>query len=421
MAVFRKLYSQLIDSEFIRKILETIATRMALMGIGLVTSVIVARILGPEGRGIYAVASTTGALVVQFGNMGLHASNSYYVAKDRELLLPLLSNTFFASLGIGFGLAIIAQILFLIQPGLAPIQGPILMLTLAWVPFGLLYLLLQNLLIGTQKIRAYNTIEVGNRVISVLLVGALILANWVTVETVYVSGFVALIVCILWTFWQFKVSLLALPFFSSRLFLDNIRYGIKAYLSAIFAFLVLRIDMLMIQYILGPTQAGYYSVAVSLADLIYMLPAIVGIILFPKLVALPNHEERWKVTRKVTAYLGIILSLSVCVAFPLAKPAIGLLYGKSFLPAAPAFIILGIGTIFYGMNNILSYCLAAMAFPWFAVHIWVVMAALNIFLNLFLIKRFGIEGAALSSLLCYFLLLVAQYIYLRRREKRFEG
>ena len=219
MAVFRKLYSQLINSEFIRKILETIATRVALMGIGLVTSVIVARILGPEGRGIYAVASTTGALVVQFGNTGLHASNSYYVAKDRELLLPLLSNTFFASLGIGFGLAIIALILFSIHPGLAPIQGGILFLTLAWVPFGLLYLLLQNLLIGTQKIRAYNTIEAGNRVISVLFVGALILVNWVTVETVYVSGFVALIVCILWTFWQFKVSFLALPFFLPVYFL----------------------------------------------------------------------------------------------------------------------------------------------------------------------------------------------------------
>jgi O-antigen/teichoic acid export membrane protein len=421
MAFFRKVYSQLINSEFIRKVLETIATRMTLMGIGLVMSVVVARILGPEGRGVYAVASTTGALVVQFGNIGLHASNTYYVAKDRELLLPLLSNTFFASLGIGFGLAIIAQILFSIQPGLAPIQGPILMLTLAWVPFGLLYLLLQHLLIGTQKIRAYNTIEIGNRVISVLFVGTLILANWVTVETVYVSGFVALIVCILWSFWQFKVSLLALPFFSSRLFLDNIRYGIKAYLSAIFAFLVLRIDMLMIQYILGPIQAGYYSVAVSLADLIYMLSAIVGIIIFPKLVALPDHGKRWKVTKKATAYLGIILSLSVSLAIPLAKPAIGLLYGENFLPAEPAFIILGIATIFYGMNNILSYCLAAMAFPWFAVHIWIVMAGLNIVLNLFLIKRLGIEGAAISSLICYLLLLAAQFIYLRKREKQFEG
>jgi O-antigen/teichoic acid export membrane protein len=421
MAVFRKVYSRLINSEFIRKILETIATRMTLLGIGLMTSVIVARILGPEGRGVYAVASTTGALVVQFGNMGLHASNSYYVAKDRALLLPLLSNTFFVSFGIGFGLAIIGQILFSVHPGLAPVQGPILMLTLAWVPFGLLYLLLQNLLIGTQNIRAYNIIEVGNRVISVLLVGALIVSNWVTVETVYVSGFVAMIVCILWTFSKFKVSLLALPFFSPRLFLGNIQYGVKAYLSAIFAFLVLRIDMLMIQYILGPIQAGYYSVAVSLADLIYMLPAIVGIILFPKLVALPDDEERWKVSRKVTGYVGIILSLSVCLVIPLAKPAIGLLYGKSFLPAALAFIILGIGTIFYGMNSILSYCLAAMAFPWFAVHVWIVMAGLNILLNLYLIKRLGIEGAALSSLICYFLLLAAQYVYLRRSGKHFES
>jgi len=49
------------------------------------------------------------------------------------------------------------------------------------------------------------------------------------------------------------------------------------------------------------------------------------------------------------------------------------------------------------------------------------MAGLNIVLNLFLIKRLGIEGAAISSLICYLLLLAAQFIYLRKREKQFEG
>jgi O-antigen/teichoic acid export membrane protein len=407
---------KLAKSDFARKVIETLLTRVILIGIGFVTSIIVARILGPEGRGVYSVASTTGALVVQFGNIGLHASNSYYVAKNRELLLPLLSNTFFVSLGLGFGLAIIAQILFSIQPGLAPIQGPILILTLAWVPFGLLYLLLQNLLIGTQNIRAYNNIEVGNRVISVLVIAGLILANWVTVETVYVSGLVALMVCILWTFWQFKVSFLSLPFFSSRLFLDNIRYGIKAYLSAIFAFLILRSDMLMIQYILGPIQAGYYSVAVSLADMVYMIPAVVGTIIFPKLSTMDNDVEKWKYTKKVIFYLGIALSLTIILAIPLSKSIIQILYGKAFLPAVPAFVILGVAAVFYGINNLLSNCLAAMDFPWFIVNIYMVVAVVNIFVNLFMIKIFGIVGASLSSLICYFILMLSQYVYLKRRE-----
>ena len=64
--------------------METYATRILLIGIGLVSAVIVARLLGPQGRGIYAVAAATGALGVQFGNLGLHTSNIYFVARDPQ-------------------------------------------------------------------------------------------------------------------------------------------------------------------------------------------------------------------------------------------------------------------------------------------------------------------------------------------------
>ena len=47
-----------LESDFVRKVLETFATRILLIGIGLATSVLIARILGPEGRGLFAVAGT---------------------------------------------------------------------------------------------------------------------------------------------------------------------------------------------------------------------------------------------------------------------------------------------------------------------------------------------------------------------------
>ena len=55
-------WRSVLSSDFIRKVMETYATRILLIGIGLVSAVIVARLLGPQGRGIYAVAAATGAL-----------------------------------------------------------------------------------------------------------------------------------------------------------------------------------------------------------------------------------------------------------------------------------------------------------------------------------------------------------------------
>src|SRR5262249_32942096 len=98
----------------------------------------------------------------------------------------------------------------------------------------------------------------------------------------------------------------------------------------------------------------------------------------------------------------------------LARPMIHLLFGNDFLPAAPAFVLLAVAMIFYGVNNIVSNYLAALPFPWFSVVIWIVICALNIGLNLLWIPAYGIMGASLSSLVCYVLVLLAQLVYCAR-------
>src|SRR3972149_6606561 len=89
----------------------------------LVTSVLVARILGPEGRGLYAVAMAVGAIGVQFGNLGLHASNTYYVARERSLLPALIGNTLLVSFVVGGSGSVLAWIVFSLRPELAPVPG----------------------------------------------------------------------------------------------------------------------------------------------------------------------------------------------------------------------------------------------------------------------------------------------------------
>src|ERR1700720_2377368 len=127
-------------------IVETYATRILLIAIGLATTVVVSRTLGPSGRGLFAVATAIAAIGVQSGNFGLHASNTYYVAKDRGLLPVLIGNTLIVGLGIGGTAALLAWFLAAMWPALAPLHGILLALALASIPFGLAYLLLQNLL-----------------------------------------------------------------------------------------------------------------------------------------------------------------------------------------------------------------------------------------------------------------------------------
>jgi antigen flippase len=403
-----------IKSDFIQKVTETFATRIVLIGIGLITGVIVARILGPEGRGLYAIAMTVATTGVQFGNLGLHASNTYFVAKDRALLPALVGNTFFVSFVIG-GLGVsLAWILFSQWPNLAPIHGPLLVLALIWIPLGLAYMLMQNILLGIQEVRAYNKIELVMQLVSVALIGVVIIAHLVTVEIVFLMGYVTVVVSAIWAFWRIKPHLSQQPSLSLFLFKNNIQYGIKAYLAAFFAFLVLRADLLLVKYILDAEQAGYYSIAVNMADMIFMLPTVVATILFPKLSAMHNKIDKWNYSKRVISIAGLLLIFIAGLSALYAGAIIRLLFGNVYSPAVPAFVWLIPGILFLGFQAIAVQFLNSEGFPKIIVVVWGLALLINVGLNIYAIPKYGIIGASVVASISYFIVFLFVMLIIRR-------
>lgn len=410
----RTFYSRIVSSDFIRKVGETFVTRIFLIVIGLATSVIVARALGPEGRGLYAVAATIGAIGVQFGNLGLHASNTYYVARDRTILPALVGNTIVVSFAFG-GIGILLSWMVLsLWPQLAPMHGLLLILSLIWIPFGLAYMMLQSLLIGIQNIRAYNKIELMTKILSVVLIGFMAFLKKVTVEEVFLAALIALFISFLWASWCLLREIPNLPIPSFALFKENIQYGIKAYFAAFFAFLILRVDLLMVKYILSAEEAGYYSIAVSMADMVFILPLVIGTILFPKLSAMASNQEKWAFTRKVAVSVGLVMAVVVSIAAFISKEIVQFLFGTAFMPAVPAFIWLMPGIFMLSMTSIFSSYIASQYIPLILVILYFIIALINMVLNWFLLPILGIIGASISSTISYLLILIGILLIARR-------
>src|SRR6267143_862525 len=133
-------------SDFAWKVGETFATRVFLLGAGVVASVLVARALGPEGRGLYAVAGALVGMGVQVGNLGLHSANTYYAAGDRSLLPRLAGNSLAVSAALGTVAVAVLWGIAALRPDIAPLGGTLLLLAVVSIPLGLAFLLLQNLL-----------------------------------------------------------------------------------------------------------------------------------------------------------------------------------------------------------------------------------------------------------------------------------
>lgn len=407
VAVARRGWCALRDSDFVRKVAGTVATRFFLIGVGLTASILVARVLGPEQKGVYAAATTLAAIGVQFGNLGLHASNTYYVARDRASLPNVAANSLLISFVVGGVGALVLWFLFQGNPSLAPVHGASLSLALVYLPLSLANLLSQNILIGIHEIRAYNYIEIFSKLSFVIACGLLILLGQVSAEAVLFANICVCCITVALTWKRISIWFSEKLLVSFNLLIKSISYGFKAYLSALFAFLVLRVDLIIVQYLLGSEATGYYSIAASMGDIIFMLPTVIGTILFPRLCASTDGGERFSMARGATATVAALLLLPLGIAAFVARPAVQFLYGKEFLPAVEPFLYLVPGIYFLGVETVAAQYLASVGFPLSLVWIWFLASVLNFVANLVLIPRLGIAGASISSTVTYFLVFVA--------------
>lgn len=407
-------WRDVVSSSFVRQVAETYLTRVFIVALGFVNSVLVTRILGPEGRGLFAVATTVAAIGVQLGNLGLHSSNTYYVSRDPTILPRLLGNTLIICAVSAVG-AVAALFLFEARPDVAPVAGILLPLALAAVPVGLANLLLQNLLIGTQRLRKYNVIDLTTRVAAVLLVAATVPLGFVSPEVVFTLVLGTVVIGVVWAFVDLRRGCMQPIGGSLELLRSGLRYGLRAYLGSLFAFLVLRSDVVLVKYLRGAEETGYYAIAVGLADILLMLPTVVGTVLFPRLSAAPSVSERWRVTRRILAVMMPATPLALIAVFLTARPLIRVAYGSAFDPsfAAVAWLLPGVG--FFAINTVYMNLFAACGMPAITVLSPLVALAVNVLANLVLIPAWGFVGASVSSSFCYGLMLLMSVLYTRFR------
>ena len=410
-----RLWQAVSGSELRRDVLETYAVRLFVVAITFATAVVVTRQLGPSGRGFYAVAVTIGAIGAQFGNLGLHASNMYYVAKDRTLLPALTGNTLAVSL-LACIPTTLSGIAFVLWPKLAPIHGTLLFLALASVPAALLYQLTQGLLLGVNEVRAYNKIEYSSRILTLLLICILALAHFRAVESFFSITLVSAIFGFVWALLRLRRVATLPPTLSYSVFRQSIGVGLRAYLIAFFGFLVLRIDLLMVKYMLGATEAGYYSISQILAENTMMFPVVVGLLLFPKLSGISDSQAKLRLANKAVLATAALMLPAVAIAPLVAGPIISIAFGKSFLPAVVPFAWLMPGTFFLGLETVMVQLLNSEGFPTVIIVAWIVDTIVNVALNLWAIPHYGISGASITSSICYFLMFVIVFVVVWQRN-----
>jgi O-antigen/teichoic acid export membrane protein len=192
----------------------------------------------------------------------------------------------------------------------------------------------------------------------------------------------------------------------------RLRFGLLAWSSMIIAYVNYRIAFFMVRRSLGEESSGYYSMAIMLAELVWFVPDAVILMLYPEIAGRTDREsdEYCPAVSRHTFFLA-----SVFMVFVLAAGSLFLhTYGRTYLPAYPAFLLLVPGAFIFTLGKIVGIIFLGRRKLWISN-----LAALGMFLitisgNLFLIPRFGINGAAMVSTAAYAAGALFGLLYYRR-------
>jgi O-antigen/teichoic acid export membrane protein len=380
----------------------TIGGKVVVLLMNVVATAVVARALGPSGRGLLAVAFALTMTLVQLGSFGFSTANPYFAAKDPASRALIVANSLWISAALGTMLILTGIGLKLWAPSVvAGLNWLELLLALSGVPAALATLFLQSILVGEGRMVAYNALEV---VLSILPVVALVVGF--VVFDVGLTGALGIMVA---GYWLAAAAYLAMlmhhrpplrhPDF--ELFREMARYGFRIYVATLLAFLVIRVDMLMVNSYLGADEAGMYSVAVALVEGMYLIPTVIALNLFARIARGAPGEMSAEVFRSV----AVLYALMCLVSVPLAGPGIRILFGAPFEPAVELYYWIVPGAFSLGMLTILSHHFAGRGFPLEAMLVWFVGLGVNLAINIALLPSHGTYIASLSSSIAYAILL----------------
>ena len=368
------------------------------------TAVMVARLLGPRERGVWAVALMIGSLVALASESGVGGALLFFARRDRAggvtvasgLVLVAMSSSL-AAAGAGLAMTLIPQLL----PRAVPV-GAILLALIAVLPANVAGVGRQALLSGGDLIGVAGMQALQAIVVLGLVGGAL--ALWSPVAMVALLAYAVA---------QFLVAGAILrrlkagrPMAAPGLGVmrDLVTSGFQMHVGTVALFLAYRCDILLVNHFLGPAAAGVYSIALTVSELIRAIPELGQMSVYSGSSdgEIPDVGQTARITILATVVASCIMATANFWAVPL-------LFGPAFARASVAFLALVPGLLGLAVSYMISPLLVLRGRMLDTSAAAVLSLALMLVLDVVAIPVWGIVGAAGASSVAYVFLAALQW------------
>jgi O-antigen/teichoic acid export membrane protein len=362
-----------------------------------VTVLVLARGLGPEGRGTIAFVIVTAMVLGRVARLGVSDATTVLAAQRPEARPTLLSNVLVFALLVGSLVGAFAYVsLFLLGDARPDGLGVTELTILAvGVPVAALGEAGYAFLLGCGRLRSQALVIGGASWVYALL----LLIVWVAVgltaalaALIWVVGLAIRALMFVWASWR--------GIGTSRprldLLFESFRFGIRAWFGSLARFLNFRADQILMGFLAPEAALGVYAVAVNAGEILLYLPEATALALLP-LTATTPAESRPRQSLRAFRALATMTAASVLAGAVLGPLVIPAVFGSSFTASVGPFLWLLPGALGFAALGVFSNTLLASGYPGRSSHGAVVALTVGLALDLLLIPRYGANGAAVAA------------------------
>jgi O-antigen/teichoic acid export membrane protein len=387
---------------FATRILGVFGTRVTAFLFGVTATFLMARLLGPDGRGVYGTVTTFVGLLFTFAQLGLPSAVTFFAGGGRSVA-SLRRATLLLTVGISIVvLAVSVALLPVFDRTIAQTATyQELLLGLAALPLLLSNGMAGGILYGRHATRNYNLIQVGQAMATllgvVLFVGMLRLGVMGALLGYVVVNALAAAAVLLEVRRLEHRGPTADPPVRYR---ELMGYSLRLYPASVTSYFNYRADVLLLNaFGIGAGPIGLYALAVQFAELLFYIPDSISTIFYPTIAGAPR-EDADRLARSVTRFTVLLALVGAVLLFPAATIAIVVLLPKFVGSLVPLLILLP-GVLSLSLSKVLAGYLSGLGRPGAATTAATTAMLVNLVLNVLLIPVAGIAGAAFASLVSY--------------------
>ena len=375
-------------------------SNVAVTACSLLIGIILSRILGAAGYGLYSSIIVVPVLVIGFTQLGIRRATMYHLAAKKLPEDSIVSAVFILLLITSLLSVLISGLIFLFSESMKA-DPFILTLVMIAVPIVLCNVFAGGIFLGKQEILRANILNAGPTVLNLIFVIFFVWILRLSVRGAFIALFLGNLCMFFFVFHVIRKSYNITWKYHEGIMKSMVRLGIVFALSIFIMQLNYRVDIILLKKYSTLEQVGLYSLAVQIAEQLWHVTYAIETIVLMRSAAATDEQASNRTVASIMRVSFLISILFGGVVYLAVPSLIPLIFGSDFVKSVP--MIRGIlpGVLLLVVFRILNSRLAGMGKPQVAIYSFIPALIINLLLNLLWIPRYGGMGAAWATNVSY--------------------